>query len=141
MPAVAIVALVHAAHAAGACTEAYEHAQERRADHDLLHAREQLLLCSKPECTDFMRQDCGQWLSEVETALPSVTVAAADEKGRALTQVKVWVDGALVLTELTGLSLPLNPGMRHFKFEAPGLITLERVRVLLYKREEVFHFN
>jgi hypothetical protein len=125
LAAIGIVALAPTVRAADACSAAYEHAQERRADGDLIHAREQLLLCNKPECADFIRQDCGQWLGEVETALPSVSIEATDAEGRALTQVRVTVDGVLLAGELNGLALPLNPGTRHFRFEATGFPTLE----------------
>ncbi len=125
LAAIGVVALAPTVRAADACSAAYEHAQERRADGDLIHAREQLLLCNKPECADFIRQDCGQWLGEVETALPSVSIEASDTQGRALTQVRVTVDGVLVTSELSGLALPLNPGTRHFRFEAAGFPVLE----------------
>jgi hypothetical protein len=112
-------------HAADACSAAYEHAQERRADGDLLAAREQLLACNQPECADFIRQDCGQWLGEVETAIPSVAIEATDANGRTLTAVRVTVDGVAITSTLDGIALPLNPGNRHFRFEAAGFPALE----------------
>ena len=126
LPLIACFAVAHGVRAADACSAAYEHAQERRVDGDLIHAREQLLLCNKPECADFIRQDCGQWLGEVETALPSVTVEATGANGATLTQVSVTVDGVLVASVLSGLSLPMNPGTRHFRFESPGFPAIER---------------
>ena len=126
LPLIACFAVPHSVCAADACSAAYEHAQERRIDGDLIHAREQLLLCNKPECADFIRQDCGQWLGEVETALPGVTVEATGENGATLTQDSVTVDGVLVASALSGLSLPMNPGTRHFKFESAGFPPIER---------------
>jgi hypothetical protein len=126
LPLIASFAVAHSVRAADACSAAYEHAQERRVDGDLIHAREQLLLCNRPECADFIRQDCGQWLGEVETALPGVTVEATGANGATLTQVSVTVDGVLVANVLSGLSLPMNPGTRHFKFESAGFPPIER---------------
>jgi hypothetical protein len=126
LPLIACFAVPHTVRAADPCSAAYEHAQERRIDGDLVHAREQLLLCNKPECADFIRQDCGQWLGEVETALPSVTIEATGAGGAALTQVSVSVDGVLVASALSGLSLPMNPGTRHFKLESAGYPAIER---------------
>ena len=121
-----------AASAAGdVCTSAYEHSQELRADKDLVGAREQLLECSQAGCAEFIRKDCGQWLGEVETALPTVTVIAQDNKGQALTAVQITMDGAVIAAALDGRALPLNPGNHHFKFDAAGFLPLERDTLIL----------
>ena len=108
------------------CTSAYEHSQELRADKDLVGAREQLLQCSQAGCAEFIRKDCGQWLGEVETALPTVGVTAQDSKGQPLTAVQVTLDGVVIAAALDGRALPVNPGKHHFKFDAAGFLPLER---------------
>ena len=108
------------------CATAYEHSQELRADKDLVGAREQLLQCSQAGCAEFIRKDCGQWLGEVETALPTVAVIAQDGKGQPLTAVQITVDGSVIAAALDGRALPLNPGKHHFRFDAAGFQPLER---------------
>jgi hypothetical protein len=101
------------------CAESYEAAQERRAAGDLQSALEQLKLCVREECRDFMRADCSTWMGQVEAAMPTV-VFAARRDGRDLSQVKVLRDGEVMTEVLDGAPISLNPGRYSFRFEASG---------------------
>ena len=129
--ALSIFLAAPSAWAADACSAAYEHAQELRADKDLLGAREQLLACSNPTCAEFIRKDCGQWLGEVEVSLPSVAIQAHDEHARPLTAVQTSVDGTVAAAALDGHALGLNPGKHHFEFQAAGFLPVERDLLLV----------
>lgn len=125
LPFVALLASSAPALAQDVCTPAYERAQELRLDGDLLGAREKLVTCSQTSCADFMQQDCARWLAEVDAALPSIVVRARDGSGRYLTRVKVSVDGQLLVTELDGRALPLNPGKHQLLIESEGQSPLQ----------------
>jgi hypothetical protein len=116
----ALTFLGRSGHAADACTAAYESAQERRLDADLLGARQQLLQCAAAPCAAFIQRDCAQWLAEVEAALPTIVVVAHDAAKHDLTEVRVGSDGQLLVTALDARPLSLNPGKHRLTFEAAG---------------------
>ncbi|WP_437786782.1 hypothetical protein [Sorangium sp. So ce1097] len=121
---------VHARPTKRACAAAYERAQGLRRDGRLLDAREALIACSQPACPPAAVADCGPWLAEVEQSLPSVVVAAKDADGRERLDVRVLVDGRLLAATLDGKALPVDPGLRTFRFEpATGQAVEERVLI------------
>ncbi len=109
-----------------ACSDAYEKAQELRADGELRRAYEQLLICSQPACPDFVNSDCTKWMSDVSGALPSIVVAVRDHDGRDLTDVRVEMDGALLVEKLDGNGIPVDPGPHKLHVSAPGILPADR---------------
>jgi hypothetical protein len=99
------------------CNAAYERAQVLRRDRKLVAARESLLLCSQPKCPGAITADCGPWLREVESGMPSVVFVARDSAGKDVPGVKVSVDGTVLSTRLGGSALEVDPGERTFTFE------------------------
>lgn len=114
------VALAQGANDADTCANAAEESQPLRKKGQLTLAREKLLVCARPVCPAFVRNDCTTWLAEVERGLPSVVVSATDDKGKDLTAVKVSVDGKVVLEKLDGRAFPVDPGEHTFTFETDG---------------------
>jgi hypothetical protein len=98
-----------------ACVHRHEDAQLARRGGKLLAARAALLGCSREVCPDAVRGDCVDWLEEVNRSVPSVVITARD-RGADVTDVKVFLDGELVATRLTGSSLEADPGEHHFRF-------------------------
>lgn len=114
-----------------ACASAYEHSQELRADGHLRDARRSLQTCVQPECPEFVRSECGRWLSEVESSLPSVVLVA--KKGGSETEsVRVTYDDDTLVENLDGKAIVVDPGLHTLKFEAAGA---EPVTVKLVFRE------
>jgi hypothetical protein len=99
------------------CNSAYESAQVSRKARKLRAARQDLLLCSQSQCPGPIAADCGPWLREVESALPSVVVVARDASGADVTALKVSVDGAVLASHLTGEPIDVDPGEHTFVFE------------------------
>ncbi len=97
------------------CAAAYEKSQELRNQSKLRSAREQLLLCAQAACPDFIKRDCGKWLGEVDSQLPTV-VFSARANGKDITDVEVRVGGEVLLEALDGRSLPMDPGSTVFTF-------------------------
>jgi hypothetical protein len=116
----ALFALTGTAHGQDkqACVGAYEKSQQLRSDAKLRAAREQLLVCSRPECPALIRQDCSQWMGEVQNAIPSVVIAGRDGSGHDVLAVRVSIDGAIVAESLDGKPILIDPGPHTFKYEA-----------------------
>src|SRR5262249_42485296 len=104
---------------------AYEKAQQLRGEAKLRAARDQLLVCSRPECPALVRQDCSQWMGEVQHALPSVVIAARDGTGHDVLAVRVSIDGVVVTETLDGKPIAVDPGPHKFKYETAGSAPIE----------------
>ena len=111
------------------CADSYVKAQTQRRDGDLMGAREQLLVCASQTCLAAVQKDCAQWLTEVESSLPTVVfeIEGADVK-----DVHVEVDGVPVDEDAhAGRAVSLNPGKHTFKFTFPDGTTKEQDVTLL----------
>jgi hypothetical protein len=102
------------------CLAAAERAQSLRRAGELRQARAQLISCSAPSCPRAGRLVCSRWLAEVESAQPSLVVQARDASGADLADVTVAIDGVVQQHSLEGLAIPVDPGTRTLRFEAPG---------------------
>jgi hypothetical protein len=112
-----------------ACAEAYEQAQVTRNSGKLKESEEQLRVCVRDVCPDFVKVDCGQWLSDVRREMPSVILMVTDGSGNEVTDVQVLVDGAVLAQKLDGRALEVNPGPHEFTFERQGTKRAERVSI------------
>src|SRR5438045_2725401 len=77
-----------------ACAAAYEQAQVHQAAGRLKEAKRTLAGCLQEACPSFIQADCGQWLGDVDRALPTVVLAAKNARGEDVVAVRVQVDGA-----------------------------------------------
>jgi hypothetical protein len=98
-----------------ACSDAYSDSQLRRRNNELLLARQKLRLCASEACPSFARNDCADWLGQVEKAIPSVVLEAKDDKGYVF-DVTVTMDGAVLATQLDGKPIDIDPGAHIFRF-------------------------
>jgi hypothetical protein len=113
-----------------ACTAAYTGAQRLRKKGQFRAAKAQLEACARPACSPVLRGDCTQWLGEVDSAMPSVVVAARMPSGDDAMNVRVLVDGAVLTEKVGGLALDVDPGPHLFRFEAPGGQPIEKQFVI-----------
>lgn len=98
------------------CADGYSQAQTLRDAHKLKDARTQLRICAQSSCPAFIVKDCTEWLVDLERRMPSVVLAARDERGRPLSNVAVSVDGTRVVERLDGESIEVDPGVHTFAF-------------------------
>lgn len=103
-----------------ACVKSAEDAQTERSAHRLRAARQRLLACAQSSCPAVVRNDCANWLSEVDQLMPSVVVQARDTLGMERFDVRVIVDGEVVSNRLDGLAVMVDPGSHLFQFEVDG---------------------
>jgi hypothetical protein len=124
------------------CIASSESGQKLRHDGKLRAARDQLLVCARPECPTVIRQDCAQFLNEVTTSTPSVVIAARDTNGKETLSVKVTIDGEVALTRLDGKAYSVDPGVHVFKYEAEdGSVQQEDVGIREGEKNRVLYVS
>ncbi len=121
------------ARADGGLTEACENAfvggqRAYKLDHDLLSAREKLLVCAK-ECPEQLRVTCGGWLEEIAKELPSIVIKAKNASGQDVVDASVEVDGKPI-TSAAGAPIELNEGTHTVRVTLPGKPPKEQQVVL-----------
>jgi len=112
------------------CITAAEQSQPLRHDGKLRSAHQKLLACSRAECPAVVRADCAKWLADVDDAMPTVVLSAVDSTGADVTEVRVSVDGDLLLARLEGKEIPLDPGSHALRFERQGFDPVEQQVVI-----------
>ena len=114
---------------AEACVASFDRAQELRSAGQLLSTREQLAICASPSCPEALTAKCVTWLGEVDAAVPSVLIAAKSGSGEDTLAVRVIEGERVLVEELDGRDLQLDPGEHQLRFEHAGQ-TEERTVVL-----------
>lgn len=98
------------------CIAASTDGQTLRKEGKLLAARDQMIACARDACPAIVRSSCAKWLSEVEAAIPSVVVRAADATGADLLAARLTIDGHP--EKLDGHPVRLDPGEHTLTIEA-----------------------
>ncbi len=117
------------------CIGASDQGQQLRDDGKFKLARDAFTRCSRATCPGVVRQECAQWLVDLDAKTPSVVIAATDDKGNDLTNVKVTVDGAELVEKLDGLPIAVDGGDHAFHYEAAGFSPVEE-RVVIRTGEK-----
>lgn len=110
------------ARAEPSCESASQLGQVLRNQHRLMEARATLLACAAATCPKDVRQDCTQWLGELEQRIPSVVFEVTDAAGHALTAVRITMDGAPWVNLLDGTATSVDPGRHTFVVHAEGMV-------------------
>jgi hypothetical protein len=113
------------------CIAAADQAQQLRDASKYQLAREAFSRCARETCPTMVRQDCTQWLQELDERVPTVVFGAQDEKGHDLVEVSVSIDGVPVASAVDGKPLPVDPGDHALRFEAKGFQPVEGHVVVL----------
>ncbi|WP_394831884.1 hypothetical protein LVJ94_35745 [Pendulispora rubella] len=115
------------------CASSSEYAQRLLGQGKMIEARAQLLICTRMVCPAVVKQDCDGWLSTLDATIPSLVVAARDEEGRDLLDLKVTLDGGAV-DSLDGRAIPVDPGVHRLRVEAAGRLPVEQ-RLVVHEGE------
>jgi len=113
-----------------ACINAVEQGLTLRQKGQLREALKVLTTCSEPACPAELRTECTQRIDAIGLAMPTLVLAAKDGAGNDLFDVKVTMDGALLVDSLDGRPVSVDPGEHDFRFETPGQPPVERKLVL-----------
>ena len=120
------------------CAASYETAQLLRHQQKLRKAREQLAICAHSSCPSVVTLDCATWLKEVDVAIPTLLFRVRDERGHAVSDFRVLVDGEAVPRDVDA-PLPFDPGPHLVRIEAVGFAPLEQNVVLKPKEQGRVH--
>jgi hypothetical protein len=136
-----VVATSRQAHAedtrdTGRCKDAHEGSQENRHAFKLLTARNKLRFCAGDACPDVIRNDCIEWLAEVDRAIPTI-VFEAKVDGQLVTDVAVTMDGNPVATKLEGRPIDIDPGNHVFVFQREGRAPIEQTVLVLEQQKSL----
>jgi hypothetical protein len=117
-----LIALAPASAAADAktCVASHASAQREVKAGRLKQAAQLFTACgSDNTCPEQLRAECSELLDKVKTTVPSVIFSAVDGKGADVSNVKVYIDDALLVDGLDGRAVELDPGKYHFRFVLP----------------------
>lgn len=96
------------------CISAAETGQQLRSAGKLRDARRAFGPCTSNACASAIRRDCGRWVDEIDSAMPSFTVKLVDENGADVSDARILVDGEALLRAADGHATPIDPGMHRF---------------------------
>ncbi|MDB4935027.1 MAG: uncharacterized protein JWP87_1999 [Labilithrix sp.] len=96
------------------CIAAAESGQQLRSSGKLLEARKAFGPCTASACPATIRRDCGRWIDEIDSAIPSITVKLEDDTGSDVPEGRVLVDGEALLRAADGHATPIDPGVHRF---------------------------
>jgi hypothetical protein len=119
-----------------ACFDAAATGQKLRKVGKLKEADEKFLRCAEANCPGEVVTDCTKWHTEVTALLPSVTLSAKNGEGKDLIDVRVFLDGTSVASQLDGKAIVADPGVHEFRFEVSGEPPITE-RVVLNEGEKV----
>lgn len=113
-----------------ACIDAHGTGQELRKQGKLKDAKEHFIQCAAEACPTVIRQDCDMFLRDLSKIMPTVVLAAVDEKGNDLANVRVVIDGRPLVGELNGRSIQIDPGPHQFTFLTVDGLTMKKTVVI-----------
>jgi hypothetical protein len=117
------------------CVAAFEQTQKLQSSGKVVEARAQALVCVDDSCPEVVRTECIRWLRSIEEATPTLIVGASTADGRDVTDARVSLDGAVVLTHLGGTGFRVDPGEHTVVLEVPGQAPLQQ-RVVVNSGEK-----
>jgi hypothetical protein len=118
------------------CKQAFSQSSKLVVDGKLVAAVSELRACAAAECPSAMRSLCVHDLEALEPRLPTVVFAVKDEAlHRDVVDVRVFVDGSLLLDGLDGKAHAIDPGFHAVRFERHGDV-LSETRVLVREGEK-----
>ena len=105
------------------CVDASEHALELRRTGKLRESLKQLAICADPSCPREVSEECTHRARAIDTAIPTLVIAASDGTGNDLTAARLTIDGSLVSETLEGRAIALDPGAHTVKVEGNGAVS------------------
>ncbi len=119
--AFALVALTSSAYAQlskEACVDAHSRGQDAREQGKVSLARKLFLTCAQSSCPAAVQGDCARFADDLTNMQPTIVFVARDASGNDLPATTVYVDGALVATNIDGKPHDIDPGNHVVKFSS-----------------------
>jgi hypothetical protein len=120
------------------CLAANESAIKLHADHKLIQARDQSLVCAAPSCPARVSEVCQARAMNLTATIPTIVFEVTDPSGNVVTEVDVTMDGQPFAARLDGRALTVDPGDHLFRFAMPGEAKVER-HVVISEGDRIRH--
>ena len=101
---------------AAQCIAFHTEGQRSSKSGDLKAALEAFTSCALEQCPDVVSAECINLRASVEKRLPTVLFSVTSAEGEDLTNYEIWMDDELLLDELDGHAVAVNPGQRTVAF-------------------------
>jgi len=108
------------------CFDAAVAGQKAQKAGELGNARAAFLKCARAVCPAEVTARCTNWVAEIDAAMPSVLVAAQDDRGHDLLTGVIRIDGVSHPETLEGQSVALEPGPHTLRLETVGRAPVEQ---------------
>src|SRR4029453_18549414 len=95
-------------------------AQRLRRAGKLRAARDAAVVCAQAACPPLIAADCASWKGGLDDLVPSLSFEARGPDGRDTAEVRVVLDGQLLLERLDGKTHEVDPGTHTLSFEMAG---------------------
>ena len=98
------------------CIAAAESGQQLRSNGRLHEARKAFGLCTASTCPGVIRRDCGRWVDELDTLIPTLSVKLVDGAGNEVAEGRVLMDGEPFSRSADGHATAIDPGPHRFSW-------------------------
>jgi hypothetical protein len=113
------------------CATAHFDGQNLRDAAKLTKARERFLFCGNERCPRPIREECANFLVDLDRIQPTMVIDAIDEEGNATLDIRVFVDGEQIAERLTGRAMNIDPGEHELRIVSSGGRSKEQKVVML----------
>jgi hypothetical protein len=148
VPAVAVVlsatgarsetTAANTAEAERTCMTAFKSAQEREKAGHLVEASQLFVACEDETCGSALWEECAANASRLRASVPSVVPLVVDDRGQPradVLDVRVKMDGVLLISRLDGRALLVDPGTHEFSFDmGAGVVAIQKVTIVRGQR-------
>lgn len=101
------------------CSAAYERSQTEKIAGHYVAATAAALECSQLGCNPAIVRECNRFYEQLQQDTPTLVFSARKAEGGELTEVRVEMDGKLVVEQIDGRPFALDPGPHEFAFVHP----------------------
>jgi hypothetical protein len=98
------------------CVDAHSRGQDAKEQGKLSLARKLFLTCAQSACPAAVQGDCARFADDLTNLQPTIVLVARDGNGNDLPNTTVYIDGALIATNLDGKPLDIDPGNHSVRF-------------------------
>ena len=120
------------------CMTAFKSAQEHEQSGRLVEASQLFFSCEDEACGSALWEQCAAGASRLRAYMPSVVPLVVDDLGQPradMLDVRVKMDGALLVSRLDGRAVPVDPGTHEFSFDlGGGVVATQKVTIVRGQR-------
>jgi len=117
------------------CFKASEAAVSSISEKKFRAALAQRIACAASRCPGSIRKECEREVERITGLIPTLLFDAKDRRGRDLSEVRVIMDGELIVEKLQGLAVQVDPGQHSFEFQTEGEEPLS-LQLLVHEAEK-----